>query len=86
LKERNWDWHAGCMCATAKTNEQATTVKTGSMRRDFGGLDQRRLDATRLFAHGATQTASTWYRRWHDGGGAGRAAGRAAARGCRRRT
>src|SRR5215211_5602288 len=68
------------MCATAKTNQQATTIKTGTWRRDFAGLEQRRLEAARMFAHGATQAevartfgvspqaASTWYRRWHEGG------------------
>ena len=65
------------MCATAKTNQQATTIKTGTWRRDFVGLEQRRLEAARMFAHGATQAevartfgvsaqaASAWYRRWH---------------------
>ena len=64
------------MCATAKTNQQATTIKTGTWRRDFAGLEQRRLEAAHMFAHGATQAevartfgvsaqaASTWYRRW----------------------
>jgi transposase len=78
------------MCATAKTNQQATTIKTGTWRRDFAGLEQRRLEAARMLARGATQAevartfgvsaqaASTWYRRWRQGGeqalrGAGRA-------------
>jgi hypothetical protein len=26
------------MCATAKTNQQATTIKTGTWRRDFADL------------------------------------------------
>jgi transposase len=81
------------MCATAKTNQQATTIKTGSWRRDFAGLEQRRLEAARMFAYGATQAevartfgvsaqaASVWYRRWHDGGQAAlRGAGRAGRR------
>jgi transposase len=68
------------MCAIAKTNQQATTIKTGTWRRDFAGLEQRRLEAARMFARGASQAevahtfgvsaqaASTWYRRWHEGG------------------
>jgi hypothetical protein len=73
-------------------------IKTGSWRRDFAGLEQRRLEAARMFAQGASQAevartfgvsaqaASVWYRRWRQGGEqALRAAGRAAAaRGCRR--
>jgi transposase len=78
------------MCATAKRNQQATTIKTGTWRRDFAGLEQRRLEAAQMFAHGASQAevartfgvsaqaASSWYRRWRQGGeqalrGAGRA-------------
>jgi transposase len=68
-------------------------IKTGTWRRDFGGLEQRRLEAARMFANGATQAevastfgvsrqaASVWYRRWHQGGEpALRAAGRAGRR------
>jgi transposase len=68
----------------------AKPIKVGSWRRDFAGLEQRRLEAARMFAHGATQAevartfgvspqaASVWYRRWHDGGEAAlQAAGRA---------
>jgi transposase-like protein len=67
--------------------------KVGTWRRDFAGLEQRRLEAARMFAHGATQAevahtfgvsaqaASVWYRRWHQGGGAAlRGAGRAGRR------
>jgi transposase len=81
------------MCATAKTDQQATTIKTGTWRRDFAGLEQRRLEAARMFAHGASraevartfgvspQAASVWYRRWHQGGEAAlRGAGRAGRR------
>jgi transposase len=81
------------MCATAKANQQATTIKTGTWRRDFAGLEQRRLEAARMFAHGASQAevahtfgvsaqaASTWYRRWRQGGAAAlRGAGRAGRR------
>ena len=81
------------MCATAKTDQQATTIKTGTWRRDFAGLEQRRLEAARMFAHGASQAevartfgvsaqaASVWYRRWHGGGEAAlRGAGRAGRR------
>jgi transposase len=80
------------MCAT-RNNQQANPIKVGSWRRDFAGLEQRRLEAARLFAHGATQAevartfgvspqaASIWYRRWHQGGEqALRAAGRAGRR------
>jgi transposase len=86
-------WHAGQMCATAKINQQATTIKTGTWRRDFVGLEQRRLEAARMFAHGASQAevartfgvsaqaASVWYRRWRQGGApALRGAGRAGRR------
>jgi transposase len=68
-------------------------IKTGTWRRDFGGLEQRRLEAARMFARGATQAevasafgvsrqaASVWYRRWHHGGEpALRAAGQAGRR------
>src|SRR5438034_3653120 len=68
-------------------------IKTGTWRRDFAGLEQRRLEAARMFAHGASQAevahtfgvsaqaASTWYRRWRQGGeSALRAAGRAGRR------
>jgi transposase len=81
------------MCATATTNQQATVIKTGSWRRDFASLEQRRLEAARMFAHGATQAevartfgvsaqaACVWYRRWHQGGEAAlRGAGRAGRR------
>jgi transposase len=65
-------------------------TKTGTWRRDFAGLEQRRLEAAHMFAHGASQAevartfgvsaqaASVWYRRWRQGGEPGlRAAGRA---------
>jgi transposase len=81
------------MCATAKTNQQAITIKTGTWRQDFAGLEQRRLEAARMFAHGASQAevartfgvsaqaASVWYRRWRGGGEAAlRGAGRAGRR------
>ena len=68
-------------------------IKVGSWRRDFAGLEQRRLEAAGMFAHGATQAevartfgvspqaASVWYRRWHQGGEAAlRGAGRAGRR------
>src|SRR5512132_3214507 len=68
-------------------------IKTGTWRRDFAGLEQRRLEAARMFAHGASraevartfgvsaQAASVWYRRWHGGGEAAlRGAGRAGRR------
>jgi transposase len=68
-------------------------IKVGTWRRDFAGLEQRRLEAARMFAHGATQAevartlgvspqaASVWYRRWHQGGEqALRGAGRAGRR------
>jgi transposase len=67
--------------------------KVGTWRRDFAGLEQRRLEAARMFAHGATQAevahtfgvsaqaASVWYRRWHQGGEAAlRGVGRAGRR------
>ena len=55
-------------------------IKTGVWRRDLAGLQQRRLEAARMFACGATQAevarafgvsrqaASMWYRHWHHGG------------------
>ena len=55
-------------------------IKTGVWRRDLAGLQQRRLEAARMFACGATQAevarrfavsrqaASVWYRQWHHGG------------------
>ncbi len=67
------------MCATTN-NQQTNPIKVGSWRRDFAGLEQRRLDAARRYAHGATQAevarafgvspqaASVWYRRWRQGG------------------
>jgi transposase len=68
-------------------------IKVGTWRRDLAGLEQRRLEAARMFAHGATQAevahtfgvsaqaASIWYRRWHQGGEAAlRGAGRAGRR------
>jgi transposase len=68
-------------------------IKTGTWRRDFVGLEQRRLEAAHMFAHGASQAevartfgvsaqaASVWYRRWRQGGEpALRAAGRAGRR------
>jgi transposase len=80
------------MCAT-RNNQQANPIKVGSWRRDFAGMEQRRLEAARLFAHGATQAevartfgvspqaASIWYRRWRQGGEAAlRGAGRAGRR------
>jgi transposase len=79
------------MCAISTTSDQqGKPIKTGSWRRDFAGMEQRRLEAARMFAHGATQAevartfgvsaqaASVWYRRWHQGGQAAlRGAGRA---------
>jgi len=68
-------------------------IKVGTWRRDFAGLEQRRLEAARMFAHGASQAevarsfgvsaqaASVWYRRWRQGGApALRGAGRAGRR------
>src|SRR5215217_6382973 len=58
----------------------AMQIKTGAWRRDLAGLQQRRLEAARMFACGATQAevartfavsrqaASVWYRQWHHGG------------------
>jgi len=80
------------MCATTN-NQQTNPIKVGSWRRDFAGLEERRLEAARMFAHGATQAevaralgvsaqaASVWYRRWRQGGTpALRGAGRAGRR------
>jgi transposase len=71
----------------------AMPIKTGTWRRDFVGLERRRLEAAHLFAHGATQAevartfgvsaqaASVWYRHWRQGGEAAlRGAGRAGRR------
>jgi transposase len=92
LKERNW---AGTLDGMSATTRQAAAkpAKVGTWRRDFAGLEQRRLEAARMFAHGATQAevartfgvsaqaASIWYRRWRQGGEpALRAAGRAGRR------
>jgi transposase len=65
-------------------------IKVGSWRRDFAGLQERRLEAARMFAAGASQAevarafgvsrqaASVWYARWRAGGtDALRGAGRA---------
>jgi hypothetical protein len=86
---------AGTLDGMSTTTRQAPAkpIKVGSWRRDFAGLEQRRLEAARLFAHGATQAevartfgvspqaASIWYRRWRQGGEpALRAAGRAGRR------
>jgi transposase len=73
----------------AHSEAVAMPIKTGAWRRDFVGLEARRLEAAHLFAHGATQAevartvgvsaqaASVWYRRWCQGGAAvgGRAGG-----------
>jgi transposase len=80
------------MCATTN-NQQTTPIRVGTWRRDFAGLQQRRLEAARLFAGGASQAevartfgvsaqaASVWYRRWRQGGEpALRGAGRAGRR------
>jgi transposase len=68
-------------------------IKVGTWRRDFAGLEQRRLEAAHMFAQGASQAevahtfgvsaqaASVWYRRWRQGGQAAlRGAGRAGRR------
>src|SRR5215217_704249 len=81
------------MEAWAPHTGAAMPIKTGTWRRDFGGLEQRRLEAARMSARGATQAevasafgvsrqaASVWYRRWHHGGEpALRAAGQAGRR------
>jgi transposase len=80
------------MSATTR-QAAAKPIKVGSWRRDFAGLQERRLEAARRFAHGATQAevartfgvsaqaASIWYRRWRQGGAqALRGAGRAGRR------
>jgi transposase len=73
---------AGTLEGMSATTRQAAVkqIKVGSWRRDFAGLEERRLEAARMFAHGATQAevartfgvspqaASVWYRRWHQGG------------------
>ena len=86
---------AGTLEGMSTTTRQAAVkqIKVGSWRRDFAGLEERRLEAARMFAHGAThaqvartfgvspQAASVWYRRWRQGGTpALRAAGRAGRR------
>ena len=38
----------------------AMPIKTGTWRRDFTGLEQRRLEAARMFAHGATELRGSW--------------------------
>src|SRR6266536_3730230 len=71
------------MCVISPTsNQQSNLIRTGWWRRDFAGLEQRRLEAARLFAWGASQAevartfgvsaqaASVWYRRWRQGGAA----------------
>jgi transposase len=68
-------------------------IKVGTWRRDFAGLEQRRLEAAHMFAQGASQAevahtfgvsaqaASVWYRRWRQGGQVAlRGAGRAGRR------
>src|SRR5215212_3925012 len=80
------------MSATTR-QAAAKPAKVGTWRRDFAGLEQRRLEAARMFAHGAAQAevartfgvsaqaASIWYRRWRQGGEpALRGAGRAGRR------
>src|SRR5512132_4709030 len=80
------------MSATTR-QAAAKPIKVGTWRRDFAGLQERRLEAARMFAHGATQAevartfgvspqaASIWYRRWRQGGEpALRGAGRAGRR------
>jgi transposase-like protein len=79
--------------STTITQAAAKPIKVGTRRRDFAGLQERRLEAARMFAHGATQAevartfgvsaqaASIWYRRWRQGGQpARRGAGRAGRR------
>jgi transposase len=79
--------------STTTRQAAAKPIKVGTWRRDFAGLQERRLEAARLFAHGATQAevartfgvspqaASIWYRRWRQGGEqALRGAGRAGRR------
>ncbi len=68
-------------------------IKVGTWRRDFAGLQQRRMQAAYLYAHGASQAevartfgvsrqaASSWYATWRRGGTAAlRGAGRAGRR------
>jgi transposase len=67
------------MCTTTN-NQQANPIKVGAWRRAFAGLEERRPEAARMFAHGATQAevartfgvsaqaASVGSRRWHQGG------------------
>jgi transposase len=86
---------AGTLDGMNTTTHQAPAkpIKVGTWRRDFAGLEERRLEAARMFAHGATQAevartfgvspqaASIWYRRWRQGGEpALRGAGRAGRR------
>jgi transposase-like protein len=71
------------MSATTR-QAAAKPIKVGTWRRDFAGLQERRMEAARRFAGGATQAevartfgvsaqaASTWYRRWRQGGEAAR--------------
>jgi transposase len=80
------------MSATTR-QAAAKPIKVGTWRRDFAGLQERRLEAARMFARGATQAevartfgvspqaASIWYRRWRQGGAAAlQGAGRAGRR------
>jgi transposase len=80
------------MSATTR-QAAAKPIKVGTWRRDLAGLQERRLEAARMFAHGATQAevartfgvsaqaASIWYRRWRQGGASAlRGAGRAGRR------
>jgi transposase len=85
---------AGTLEGMSATRQAAAKpIKVGTWRRDFAGLEQRRLEAARMFAGGATQAevartfgvsaqaASIWYRRWRQGGEpALRGAGRAGRR------
>src|SRR5215217_5347265 len=85
---------AGTLDGMSTTTRQAATkpIKVGTWRRDFAGLQERRLEAARMFAHGATQAevartfgvspqaASIWYRRRQGGEPALRGAGRAGRR------
>jgi transposase len=72
---------AGTLEGMSATRQAAAKpIKVGTWRRDFAGLEQRRLEAARMFAGGATQAevartfgvsaqaASIWYRRWRQGG------------------
>jgi len=66
--------------STTPRQPPAKLIKVGSWRRDLAGMEQRRMEAARLFAQGASQAevartfgvsaqaASVWYRRWHQGG------------------